>query len=112
MGEWWLDLCVVVDEQIGLGVYVCNDFDWGYLVCCCDFGWGLVEMVREVSEVIFFYLNVVFQVVGFNQFKELWFGLEDYVFLYVEMMDQCVSVFMVLVFDVVDLLYCGIWILL
>ena len=104
--DWHLDDRVPADEQAGAELYARNDLDRGHLVRRRDPVWG-DEAVRANADT-FVYTNAAPQAAAFNQSKELWSGLEDYVLENAEAFDRRLSVFTGPVFADDDPLYRGV----
>ena len=104
--DWHLDPRVPDDEQAGAQVYARNDLDRGHLVRRRDPVWG-AEAERANSDT-FVYTNAAPQAAQFNQSKELWSGLEDYVLDNAETFDRKLSVFTGPIFAPDDPLYRGV----
>lgn len=77
--RWHLDRRVPADQQTGAAVYAGNPLDRGHLVRRRDPCWGRTATAVLASRQTFSYANAAPQVAVFNQSKELWLGLEDYV---------------------------------
>jgi endonuclease G len=77
--DWHLDPRVPADEQTGAAVYAANDLDRGHLVRRRDPVWGDPSVAERANFDTFSYTNAAPQAGGFNQSKQLWLGLEDYV---------------------------------
>jgi endonuclease G len=77
--DWHLDPRVPADEQTGAAVYAANDLDRGHLVRRRDPVWGDRDAAERANLDTFSYTNAAPQAGGFNQSKQLWLGLEDYV---------------------------------
>lgn len=77
--RWHLDPRVAADQQTGAAVYADNPLDRGHLVRRRDPCWGGAATAALASRQTFSYANAAPQVAVFNQSKELWLGLEDYV---------------------------------
>lgn len=73
---WLLDPRVPVLAQTGEAVYAHNDLDRGHLTRRRDPGWGPAAAAANADT--FHYTNAAPQAAEFNQSKELWNGLEDY----------------------------------
>jgi endonuclease G len=101
--DWHLDDRVPASEQIGPDVYAGNALDRGHLVRRRDPVWG--EDAAQANADTFSYTNAAPQVNVFNQSKDLWLGLEDYVLQYAETTDQRIDVFTGPVLDDSDLVY-------
>ncbi|MFB2596544.1 DNA/RNA non-specific endonuclease [Herbiconiux sp. P17] len=106
--DWHLDERVPADEQTGPEVYARNDLDRGHLVRRRDPVWGEPATAGAANVDTFSYTNAAPQAAQFNQSKELWNGLEDYVLAYAETYRQRLSVFTGPVFDESDPEYRGV----
>ncbi|WP_382310170.1 DNA/RNA non-specific endonuclease [Herbiconiux sp. UC225_62] len=91
--DWHLDERVSADQQTGPEVYARNDLDRGHLVRRRDPLWGDAQTASAANVDTFCYTNAAPQAAEFNQSKELWNGLEDYVLAYAETHRQRLSVF-------------------
>lgn len=76
--DWHLDARVGADEQAGPELYARNDLDRGHLVRRRDPVWGSAAAAGRANADTFAYPNAAPQAGEFNQSKELWNGLEDY----------------------------------
>lgn len=76
--DWELDPRISADEQTGEEVYADNDLDRGHLVRRRDPVWGDTAEAALANTDSFTYPNAAPQAAQFNQSKELWGGLEDY----------------------------------
>lgn len=76
---WRLDERVAERHQAGEEVYARNDLDRGHLVRRRDAVWGDPVTAGRANADTFHYTNAAPQVAAFNQSKDLWLGLEDYV---------------------------------
>ena len=77
--EWRLDPRLPADQQTGPEVYVDNDLDRGHLVRRADAVWGATDAeAQQGNEDTFHYPNAAPQAAAFNQGKQLWLGLEEY----------------------------------
>ena len=104
--DWHLDDRVPAEEQTGPDVYARNDLDRGHLVRRRDPVWG--DDAARANTDTFSYTNAAPQVNTFNQSKELWLGLEDYVLAYADSGDRRLSVFTGPVFSDSDPEYRGV----
>ena len=77
--RWHLDPRAPAEQQTGAEVYADNPLDRGHLVRRRDPCWGDPVTAALASRQTFSYANAAPQVAVFNQSKELWLGLEDYV---------------------------------
>lgn len=76
--DWHLDPRVGSDQQAGPELYARNDLDRGHLVRRRDPVWGPAAVAGRANVDTFAYPNAAPQAAEFNQSKELWNGLEDY----------------------------------
>ncbi|RBY96928.1 DNA/RNA non-specific endonuclease [Blastococcus sp. TF02-8] len=77
---WSLDPRLPADQQAGPAVYAHNDLDRGHLVRRASACWGRDRAEAERANVdSFHYPNAAPQAALFNQGKQLWLGLEEYV---------------------------------
>ncbi len=77
---WALDPRLPEAQQTGELVYAHNDLDRGHLTRRRDPGWG--EDATQANADTFHYTNAAPQAAMFNQSKQLWNGLEDYLLTY------------------------------
>jgi endonuclease G len=104
--DWHLDPRVPAAEQAGAELYARNDLDRGHLVRRRDPVWG-ADAGRANADT-FVYTNAAPQAAAFNQSKELWSGLEDFVLENAETFDRRLSVFTGPVFGADDPVYRGV----
>lgn len=104
--DWFLDPRLPPEQQVGPEVYRANDLDRGHLVRRQDPVWG--EDAEAAEADTFAYPNAAPQAAQFNQSRELWLGLEDYVLQTVDAADVAVSVLTGCVFDPADPGYRGV----
>jgi len=104
--DWHLDPRVPAAEQAGADLYAHNDLDRGHLVRRRDPVWG--DDAARANADTFVYTNAAPQAAAFNQSKELWSGLEDFVLSNAETFDRRLSVFTGPVFGDGDPLYRGV----
>ena len=77
--EWRLDPRLPAEQQTGGAVYAGNDLDRGHLVRRSDAVWGTTTAeAQRGNEDTFHYTNAAPQAAAFNQGKQLWLGLEEY----------------------------------
>jgi endonuclease G len=76
--DWRLDPRAPAEAQAGNELYRDNDLDRGHLVRRNDPVWGERETAEQANVDTFHYPNAAPQASGFNQSRELWLGLEDY----------------------------------
>jgi endonuclease G, mitochondrial len=105
---WHLDQRVPADDQTGPEVYAGNDLDRGHLVRRRDPVWGPPDVARRANADTFAYPNAAPQAADFNQSKELWLGLEDYLLDHAKANDRRLSVFTGVVFGADDEEYRGV----
>lgn len=91
--EWHLDARIPPTEQTGPEVYAGNDLDRGHLVRRRDPVWGDRSTALRANGDTFVYTNAAPQAARFNQAKELWAGLEDYVLGHARKYEQLLTVF-------------------
>ena len=78
--RWSYDPRIDQTEQVGAELYDNNDFDKGHLVRRQDPSWGRNQQeALEANDDTFHYTNCSPQHKSFNQGKQLWAGLEDYI---------------------------------
>lgn len=90
--DWHLDPRVAESDQAGPELYRANDLDRGHLVRRRDPVWGPSDVAARANTDTFAYTNAAPQAAEFNQSKELWLGLEDYLIGYAAGTDQRLSV--------------------
>ncbi|NMR31378.1 DNA/RNA non-specific endonuclease [Crystallibacter degradans] len=105
--NWRLDPRLAADLQAGEDLYRGNDLDRGHLVRRLDPVWGRRVEAAKANTETFFYTNAAPQVNTFNQSKDLWLGLEDYLMDHADNYDTRLSVFTGPVFDDADPRYRG-----
>jgi DNA/RNA endonuclease G (NUC1) len=77
--QWFFDPRVPRAAQAGEELYAANPFDRGHLVRRLDPAWGRsVGVARAANDDTFHWTNCAPQHERFNQGKNLWAGLEDY----------------------------------
>jgi endonuclease G len=106
--DWHLDERVPAEQQAGPAVYAGNDLDRGHLVRRRDPVWGSPDVARRANADTFSYANAAPQAAEFNQSKELWLGLEDYLLDHAAANAQRLSVFTGVVFGADDEEYRGV----
>lgn len=106
--DWHLDPRLPEDQQCGPELYARNDIDRGHLVRRRDPVWGDIAEAARASADTFVYTNAAPQAAEFNQSKELWLGLEDYVLDNADLGDRRMSVFTGPVFSDDDPVYRGV----
>ena len=80
-------------DQLDNTVYDANDFDRGHLTRRRDLGWGTAAQAKAANDATFHYTNAAPQASGFNQSKELWAGLEDYILTHAATYEQRLAAF-------------------
>ena len=90
---WILDPRIPATDQLDEAAYDANDFDRGHLTRRRDPGWGIATEAKAANDATFHYTNAAPQASGFNQSKELWAGLEDYVLGHAATYEQRLAVF-------------------
>jgi endonuclease G len=91
--NWELDPRLAAELQAGPAIYVRNDLDRGHLVRRASTCWGATAAEAEQANVdSFFYTNAAPQAALFNQGKQLWLGLEDYVQNHADTFDRKLAV--------------------
>ncbi|WBU39307.1 DNA/RNA non-specific endonuclease [Homoserinibacter sp. YIM 151385] len=106
--DWRLDDRIPETEQAGPELYARNDLDRGHLVRRRDPVWGEEAVAARANADTFHYTNAAPQASGFNQSKELWLGLEDYLLEAAEAADARLVVVTGPVFEEDDPEYRGI----
>jgi endonuclease G len=92
--RWIPDPRIDGEAQTGEGLYAGNDFDRGHLVRRLDPAWGDSRDVAKVAnDDTFHFTNCSPQHKDFNQGKNLWAGLEDYILNNADNLDFKVTVF-------------------
>jgi endonuclease G len=77
--DWNLDPRLAAELQAGPAVYARNDLDRGHLVRRASVAWGRDQAeARRAADDSFYYTNAAPQAATFNQGRELWLGLEDF----------------------------------
>jgi DNA/RNA endonuclease G (NUC1) len=77
--QWFFDPRVPRTAQVGNELYVDNRFDRGHLVRRLDPAWGrTIRVAKTANDDTFHFTNCSPQHERFNQGKNLWAGLEDY----------------------------------
>ena len=107
--HWQLDPRLAADLQAGPPVYAHNDLDRGHLVMRASSMWGDTEAeVRQAEQDTFYFTNAAPQASTFNQGRELWLGLEEYLQEHAATFDRKLVVFAGPVLDPDDPPYRGI----
>ncbi|MBN9756926.1 DNA/RNA non-specific endonuclease [Pseudonocardia sp. Ae406_Ps2] len=76
--DWRLDDRLPAEQQAGPELYADNDLDRGHLVRRQDPVWGEPAEAATAESDTFHYTNAAPQAAAFNQDKQTWGGLEDY----------------------------------
>ncbi len=106
--DWHLDDRLPEEHQAGPDLYARNDLDRGHLVRRRDPVWGDAATAKRANYDSFAYTNAAPQASAFNQSKELWLGVEDYVLEHARATGRRLSVFSGPVFEEDDELYRGV----
>ena len=107
--HWQLDPRLAAELQAGPPVYAHNDLDRGHLVMRASSMWGdTEEEVRQAEADTFYFTNAAPQAASFNQGRELWLGLEEYLQEHAATFDRKLAVFAGPVLDPADPPYRGI----
>jgi endonuclease G len=104
--DWHLDDRVPAADQVGEELYSRNDLDRGHLVRRRDPVWG--DDAARANFDTFVFTNAAPQAAGFNQSKELWLGLEDYLLGHAQAYRQRLTVLTGPVFENDDPVYRGV----
>ncbi|MGE5192647.1 MAG: DNA/RNA non-specific endonuclease, partial [Deltaproteobacteria bacterium] len=105
---WIRDPRVPAHAQIGNEFY-CKPFDRGHLVRRIDPAWGRsLRVSKAANDDTFHFTNCSPQHERFNEGKNLWAGLEDYVMQQADEEDRRVTVFTGPIFDDDDPVYEGV----
>jgi endonuclease G len=99
--QWFYDPRLPLEIQVGDEMYGNEPaelgrkgwFDRGHLVRRMDPDWGAMPVAQQADEDTFHWTNCSPQYWGFNQGKQLWAGLEDYVLFNTDQEDVRASVF-------------------
>jgi endonuclease G len=114
--KWYYDARVPLEVQLGDELYSGEPssfgskgyFDRGHLVRRQDPDWGAIQEAAQADEDTFHWLNCSPQYWEFNQGKELWQGLENYILYNTDQEDIKASVFTGPIFDINDELHRGV----
>ena len=107
--NWLLDPRLAAELQAGPPVYAHNDLDRGHLVMRASSTWGdTEEEARQAEAETFYFTNAAPQASMFNQGRELWLGLEEYLQEHAATFDRKLAVFAGPVLDPADPPYRGI----
>lgn len=104
--RWFLDPRIAESEQIGKELYERNALDRGHLVRRLDPVWG--DDFALADDDTFHFTNCSPQHEKFNQGKDLWQGLENYIYSQAQVLDRKITVFTGPVFEAADPLYKGV----
>ncbi|TQN40836.1 endonuclease G [Blastococcus colisei] len=106
---WRLDPRLAAELQAGPPVYAHNDLDRGHLVMRASSTWGDTEdEARQAEADTFYFSNAAPQNKQFNQGRELWLGLEEYLQDHADAFDRKLVVLAGPVLDPADPPYRGI----
>jgi endonuclease G len=107
--DWNLDPRLAAELQAGPPVYAHNDLDRGHLVRRSSSTWGdTEEEARQAEADTFYFTNAAPQNKLFNQGRELWSGLEEYLQEHAATFDRKLVVLAGPVLDAADPPYRGI----
>ncbi|HEV2800398.1 MAG TPA: DNA/RNA non-specific endonuclease [Pyrinomonadaceae bacterium] len=107
--KWFYDPRIEKSEQTGNEAYANNPLDRGHLVRRLDPAWGTSKKIAKVAnDDTFHFTNCAPQHEDFNQNKETWAGLEDYVLDNADAEDIKISVFSGPVFSDSDFEFQGV----
>jgi endonuclease G len=107
--HWLLDPRLAAELQAGPPVYAHNDLDRGHLVMRASSTWGDSEAeARRAEADTFYFTNAAPQASMFNQGRELWLGLEEYLMEHAATFDRRLAVFAGPVLDHADPPYRGV----
>lgn len=90
---WRPDPRLAAGQQTGADLYDRNDLDRGHLVRRRDPVWGTRAQAMRANTDTFHFPNAAPQAAGFNQGKELWAGLENYLLDHAATYDRKLVVF-------------------
>jgi len=76
--RWFFDPRIAESEQIGEDLYARNDLDRGHLVRRLDPAWGTANQALLANNDTFHFTNCSPQHADFNQNRETWQGIENY----------------------------------
>jgi len=106
---WLFDPRVPAEQQAGPPVYLDNKLDRGHLVMRASSTWGATqEEARQAEAETFYFTNAAPQAALFNQGRELWLGLEEYLIEHAATFDRKLAVFAGPVLETDDPPYRGI----
>lgn len=104
--KWYFDPRIAQTEQVGEDLYRRNRLDRGHLVRRLDPVWGADPATPEADS--FHFTNCSPQHERFNQGKDLWQGLENFILGNAEVRDRRITVFTGPVLAADDPLYKGV----
>jgi endonuclease G len=104
--RWFFDPRIAQSEQIGEELYQRNALDRGHLVRRLDPVWGSDS--SRANDDTFHFTNCSPQHERFNQGKDLWQGLENYILTNADLLDRKMTVFTGPITDDSDPLYKGV----
>ena len=105
--SWMLDDRIPAEEQAGPEIYRDNDLDRGHLVRRQDPVWGPSDVAAQANLDTFHYPVCAPQTAVFNQGRQLWAGLEDYILDHATTYRQRLAVFTGCIFTDTDPIYRG-----
>jgi len=105
--SWMLDDRILAEEQAGPDIYRDNDLDRGHLVRRQDPVWGPSDVAAQANLDTFHYPVCAPQTAVFNQGRQLWAGLEDYILDHATTYRQRLAVFTGCIFTDTDPIYRG-----
>jgi endonuclease G len=107
--RWLLDPRLAAELQAGPPIYAHNDLDRGHLVMRASSTWGeTTEEAKQAEADTFYFTNAAPQAAEFNQGRELWLGLEEYLQEHAAGFDRKLAVFAGPVLEPTDPPYRGI----
>jgi endonuclease G, mitochondrial len=107
--RWLLDPRLAAELQAGPAVYAHNDLDRGHLVMRSSSTWGETkEEAAQAEAETFYFTNAAPQAALFNQGRELWLGLEEYLLDHAATFDRKLVIVAGPVLDPADPPYRGI----
>ena len=104
--HWFFDARIAESEQVGEELYQRNSLDRGHLVRRLDPVWGPDS--ARANEDTFHFTNCSPQHEKFNQGKDLWQGLENYILENAQALDRRITVFTGPVTEDTDPIYKGV----
>jgi endonuclease G, mitochondrial len=107
--RWLIDPRLPAGVQAGPPVYADNHLDRGHLVMRASSVWGETEEeARQAEADTFYFTNAAPQASSFNQGRQLWLGLEEYLQVHAATFDRKLAVFAAPVLEPDDPPYRGI----